>query len=72
MSIEQCWYFVPLQRSGMWRNPGQSSPFLNVLSIVDLRINKTLKTGAVRKSHLPGGESVYLFLAFTINDVFPI
>ena len=24
-------------------------------------------TGTVRKPHLPGGESVYLFLEFTIN-----
>ena len=36
--------------------------------IVDLRINETLQTGAVRKPHLPGGESVYLFLEFTINN----
>ena len=35
--------------------------------IVDLRINETLQTGAVRKPHLPGGESVYLFLEFTIH-----
>ena len=34
--------------------------------IVDLRINETLQPGAVRKPHLPGGESVYLFLEFTI------
>ena len=30
--------------------------------IVDLRINETLQTGAVGKPHLPGDESVYLFL----------
>ena len=36
--------------------------------MVDLRINETLQTGAVRKPHLPEGESVYLFLEFTIND----
>ena len=57
--------------------------------MVDIRINETLQTGAVRKPHLPfsrlvgtvsnsayavrletaptGGESVYLFLEFTIN-----
>ena len=56
--------------------------------MVDLRINETRQTGAVRKPHLPfyrlvgtvsncayavrletaptGGESVYLFLEFTI------
>ena len=56
--------------------------------MVDLRINETLQTGAVRKPHVPfyrlvgtvsnsadavrletaptGGESVYLFLEFTI------
>ena len=45
--------------------------------IVDLRINGTLTIGevenlayrgakAVRKPHLPGIESVYLFLEFTI------
>ena len=36
------------------------------ITIVDLKINETLQTGAVRKPHLPGGESVYLFLEFTI------
>ena len=38
------------------------------LFIVDLRINETLQTGAVRKPHLPntGNESVYLFFEFTI------
>ena len=36
------------------------------LFMVDLRISETLQTGAVRKPHLPGGESVYLFLEFTI------
>ena len=36
-------------------------------TIVNLRINETLQTGAVRKPHLPGEESVYLFLAFTIS-----
>ena len=35
--------------------------------IVDLRMNETLQTGAVRKPHLPGGESVYLFLELTIT-----
>ena len=35
--------------------------------MVDFRINKTLQTGAIRKPHLPGDESVYLFLEFTIN-----
>ena len=34
--------------------------------MVDLRINETLQTGAVRKPHLPGGESVSLFLESTI------
>ena len=34
--------------------------------MVDLRINGTLQTGAVRKPHLPGSKSVYLFLEFTI------
>ena len=34
--------------------------------IVHLRINETLQTGAVRKPHLPGDESVYLFFEFTI------
>ena len=37
-----------------------------LLTIVDFKINETLQTGAVRKPHLPGGESVYLFLEFTI------
>ena len=59
--------------------------------MVDLRINETLQTGAVRKPHVPfyrlvgtvsnsadavrletaptGGESVYLFLEFTINGI---
>ena len=36
--------------------------------MADLRINETLQTGAVRKPHLPGGESVYLFLVFTIIE----
>ena len=36
--------------------------------MVDLRINEILKTGAVGKPHLPSGESVYLFLVFTIID----
>ena len=36
--------------------------------IVGLRINETLQTGAVRKPHLPGDESVYLFFEFTINS----
>ena len=36
--------------------------------IVDLRINERLQTGAVRKPHLPGDESVYLFLSFTIYE----
>ena len=63
----------------------------NRQSMVDLRINETLQTGAVRKLHVPfyrlvgtvsncayavrletaptgGGESVYLFLEFTIID----
>ena len=39
---------------------------VNDATIVDLRINETLKTGAVGKAHLPGDESVYLFLVFTI------
>ena len=34
---------------------------------MDLRINETRQTGAVRKPHLPGYERVYLFLEFTIN-----
>ena len=34
--------------------------------MVDLRINETFQTGAVRKPRLPGGENVYLFLVFTI------
>ena len=34
--------------------------------MVDIRINQTLQTGAVRKPHLPGGESVSLFLESTI------
>ena len=60
--------------------------------MVDLRINETLQTGAVRKPDLPfsrlvgtvsnsayavrletaptGGESVYLFLEFTINGLY--
>ena len=38
-------------------------------TIVGLRINETLQTGAVRKPHLPGGESAYLFLEFTINQL---
>ena len=60
-------------------------------TIVDLRINETLQTGAVRIPHLPfsrlvgtvsssayavrletaptGGESVYLFLDFTIKKI---
>ena len=36
--------------------------------MADLRSNETLQTGAVRKPHLPGGESVYLFLVFTIIE----
>ena len=36
---------------------------------MDLRINETRQTGAVRKPYLPGCESVYLFLAFTIIRV---
>ena len=36
--------------------------------MVDFRINETLQTGAVRQPHLPGGESVYLFLEFTIDE----
>ena len=35
--------------------------------IVDSVITYTLSIGAVRKPHLPGVESVYLFLEFTIN-----
>ena len=34
--------------------------------IVDLRIDEILQTGAARKPYLPGGESVYLFLDFTM------
>ncbi len=34
--------------------------------IVDPVITYTLSIGAVRKPHLPGVESVYLFLEFTI------
>ena len=34
--------------------------------IVDSVIIYTLSIGAVRKPHLPGDESVYLFLEFTI------
>ena len=34
--------------------------------IVDPVITYTPSIGAVRKPHLPGGESVYLFLEFTI------
>ena len=33
--------------------------------MVDIRINETIQPGAVRKPHLPGDESVYLFLEFT-------
>ena len=35
--------------------------------MANYRINETLQTGAIRKPNLPGGESVYLFLEFTIN-----
>ena len=34
---------------------------------MDLGINETLQIGEVRKPRLPGGESVYLFLEFTID-----
>jgi len=34
--------------------------------IVDPVITYTLNIGAVRKPHLPGVESVYLFFEFTI------
>ena len=34
---------------------------------MDIRINETRQIGAVRKPHLPGNESVYLFLKVTIN-----
>lgn len=37
--------------------------------MVDLSINETLCTSTVRKPCLPWeGESVYLFLSFTINE----
>ena len=36
---------------------------------MDLRINETLQTGAVRKPHLPGDESVYLFFIFRIHHI---
>jgi len=36
--------------------------------MVDFRITWTLYIGEVRKPRLPGDESVYIFLAFTIND----
>ena len=35
--------------------------------VVDSVITYTLSIGAVRKPHLPGGESVYLFLEFSIK-----
>ena len=47
-----------------YQNPhsvGCKSPHLERLIIVDLRINETLQPGAVRKPHLPGGASVFLF-----------
>ena len=36
--------------------------------IVDSVITYTLSIGAVSKPHLPGIESVYLFLKFTIKE----
>ena len=39
---------------------------LDAQTMVDRRINETHQTGAVFQPHLPGGESVYLFLEFTI------
>ena len=48
------------------RSAGYKSHHLERLIIVDLRINETLQPGAVRKPHLPGGASVFLFLEFTI------
>ena len=39
--------------------------------IVDLRTNETLQTGAVGNRTYRAGESVYLFLEFTIVFRFP-
>ena len=39
-----------------------------IVSIVDHRINETLQTGAVGNRIYRVGESVYLFLEFTINS----
>ena len=38
-----------------------------IIIMVDLRINETLQTGAVGNRTYRGGESVYLFLEFTIK-----
>ncbi len=38
--------------------------------MVDLKINETLQSGAVRKPHLPGGESVYLFWKHFVGGFF--
>ena len=35
--------------------------------MVDSRINEILQTGALRKPHLPGGESIYLFVGIQHN-----
>ena len=52
------------------RNAQGNTKIYFILHLVDLRINETLQTGAVRKPHLPGGASVYLFLEFTIVDYY--
>ena len=43
-----------------------STPNATPVFIVDPVITYTLSIGAVRKPHLPGVESVYLFFDFTI------
>ena len=56
-----------LSRSWTPRSRGVSKIGVNV--IVDLRISGTLQTGAVGNRTYRAGESVYLFLEFTITAI---
>ena len=57
----RAFFFFEHGRSGI----NELMAFIFYASLVDLRINETLQTGAVRKPHLPGDESIYLFFEFT-------
>ena len=46
-----------LRLSPSWTPKSWGVSKIGVNVIVDFRINETLQTGAVRKPHLPGGES---------------